>query len=221
MAAQFHAPMSPASARRNRRVAFHCHGLCGLHGGMAFAAVPLYKMFCQVTGFGGTPRIADSESQIRGERTLTVRFDANTSGELDWHFEPETTSIQLQTGVTATVFYRVTNRSRRPVTGMATYNVAPDQAGPFFNKISCFCFTEQTLAPGETIEMPVVFFLDPALEKDPMMKNAESLTLSYTFVPVRQPKAAPVAPGECAETVGYGTACRLDLKVACRKKEAA
>lgn len=176
MAAQFHAPMTSEGARRNRRVAFIAMGFAVFMGGMAFAAVPLYKMFCQVTGFGGTPRIVDSESQVRGERTLTVRFDANTSGELDWHFEAETTSIRLQTGVTATVFYRVTNRSRRPVTGMATYNVAPDQAGPFFNKISCFCFTEQTLAPGETIEMPVVFFLDPALEKDPIMKNAESVT---------------------------------------------
>lgn len=198
MVAQFHAPMRPESARRNRKVAFIAMSVAVFMGGMSFAAVPLYKIFCQVTGFGGTPRIVDSESQVRGERTLTVRFDANTSGELDWHFEPETTSIQLQTGVTATVFYRVTNRSRWPVTGMATYNVAPDQAGSFFNKISCFCFTEQTLAPGETIEMPVVFFLDPALEKDQMMKNAQSITLSYTFVPVKQPKNAPVAARESA-----------------------
>jgi cytochrome c oxidase assembly protein subunit 11 len=193
MTAPIHASMTPQAARRNRRVAFTVLGVALFMCGAAFAAVPLYKLFCQVTGFGGTPRIVSSESLTRGERTLTVRFDANTSGELDWHFQPETTSIRLQTGVTATVFYRVTNRSNRPVTGMATYNVAPDQAGAFFNKIACFCFTEQTLAPGETIEMPVVFFLDPALEKDQMMKYAESVTLSYTFVPVKQPQAAPVA----------------------------
>lgn len=185
--------MTKEASRKNRKVALITLSIVLFMGGMAFAAVPLYRIFCQVTGFGGTPRIVESESLVRGERILTVRFDANTSGELDWRFEPETTSIRLQTGVTATVFYRVTNRSNRPVTGMATYNVAPDQAGSFFNKLSCFCFTEQTLAPGETMEMPVVFFLDPALEKDSIMKNAESVTLSYTFVPVRQPKNAPVA----------------------------
>ena len=186
-------PVNAFAARRNRKVALMALGLAVFMGGMAWAAVPLYKMFCQATGFGGTPRQVDSASATRGERILTVRFDANASGELDWQFEPEVTSIRLQTGVTATVFYRVTNRSRRPVTGMATYNVTPDQSGAYFNKISCFCYTEQTLAAGETIDMPVVFYLDPALEKDPVMKLAEGVTLSYTFVPVRQPKTTPLA----------------------------
>lgn len=185
-----------ASERSNRKVAIAIVALVGLMGGMAYAAVPLYKLFCQMTGFGGTPRIAETMAATPGERTLNVRFDANVSSGLNWGFEAETTSIELRTGVTATVFYRVTNRTKSPLTGMATYNVAPDQAAPYFNKISCFCFTEQTLAPGETIEMPVVFFLDPALEKDPNMKNVDSLTLSYTFVPVRQPKASPVASRE-------------------------
>ncbi len=179
--------------RRNRKVALTTLSVALFMGGAAWAAVPLYKMFCQATGFGGTPRQVDSASPTRGERTLTVRFDANTSGDLNWTFAPEANSIRLQTGETATIFYRVTNHSKHSVTGMATYNVTPDQAGPYFNKISCFCFTEQTLAPGETIDMPVVFYLDPALEKDAVMKLTEGVTLSYTFVPVRQPKNAPVA----------------------------
>ncbi len=189
-------PLNHSADRQNRRVAIMALGIAMFMGGMAWAAVPLYKMFCQATGFGGTPRMVDSASPTRGERELTVRFDANTSGELDWVFEPEVNSIRLQTGVTATVFYRVTNRSKRPLTGMATYNVSPDQSGPYFNKISCFCFTEQTLQPGETIDMPVVFFLDPALEKDAVMKKADGVTLSYTFLPVRQPGPAPVASRE-------------------------
>ena len=196
MAAQFHAPMRPGSEKRNRKVAIAAMALAVFMGGMAYAAVPLYKLFCQMTGFGGTPLIASKAPEVRGTKSLTVRFDANVSGELNLHFEPEVTSIRLLTGETATVFYRVANRSKHPVTAMATYNVAPDQAGGFFNKISCFCFNEQTLAPGETVEMPVVFFLDPALERDPVMKNADSLTLSYTFVPVRQPKVSPVAVRE-------------------------
>lgn len=185
-------PATPSDSR-NRKVAIAIVALVGLMGGMAYAAVPLYKLFCQMTGFGGTPRIAETMATTPGERTLTVRFDANVSSGLNWTFEAETSSVALRTGVMATVFYKVTNRSREPLTGMATYNVTPDQIAPYFNKVSCFCFTEQTLAPGETIEMPVVFFLDPALEKDPNTKTVDSLTLSYTFVPVRQPKTSPVA----------------------------
>ncbi len=181
------------STRANRIVAISAFTVAALMVGATYAAVPLYKMFCQVTGFAGTPKVAEAAPALRGERTLSVRFDANVSPELNWSFAPEVTSIQLQTGATATVFYKVTNRSSKPVTGMALYNVAPDQAGAFFNKISCFCFNEQTLAPGESLDMPVVFFLDPALEKDEVMKNVEQVTLSYTFVPVRQPKPAPVA----------------------------
>jgi cytochrome c oxidase assembly protein subunit 11 len=153
--------------------------------------VPLYARFCAATGYGGTPRIAEAAPSTRGERTLTVRFDANTGGGIDWAFEPEIPSMRLRTGDTATVFYKATNHSKHPVTGIATYNVAPDQVGSYFNKIACFCFTEQTLQPGETLELPVVFFLDPALEKEESMNAVQSLTLSYTFMPVKQ-KSAPV-----------------------------
>lgn len=177
-----------ASARSNRRVALSVLSVAVFMTGMSFAAVPLYRIFCQVTGFGGTPMIASAESPVRGERVMTVRFDANVATGLPLSFEPEVNSISARTGETKTVFYKVRNLSNAPVTAMATYNVAPDQAGAFFNKLQCFCFNEQTLAPGETIDMPVVFFLDPALEKNEVMKRVEGVTLSYTFVPVKSPK---------------------------------
>jgi cytochrome c oxidase assembly protein subunit 11 len=178
-------------ARSHRRVAMTVAGVSLLMLGMSFAAVPLYAMFCAATGYGGTPRVAEAASATRGERTLTVRFDSNVGGGIDWTFEPEIASMRLRTGDTATVFYKATNHSKHPVTGIATYNVAPDQVGAYFNKIACFCFTEQTLAPGETLELPVVFFLDPALEKEQSMNGVESLTLSYTFMPAKQ-KSPPV-----------------------------
>lgn len=178
-------------ARSHRRVATIVAGVSLLMLGLSFAAVPLYAMFCAATGYGGTPRVAEAASATRGERTLTVRFDANVGGGIDWTFEPEIASMRLRTGDTATVFYKATNHSKRPITGIATYNVAPDQVGSYFNKIACFCFTEQTLAPGETLELPVVFFLDPALEKEQSMNGVESLTLSYTFMPAKQ-KSPPV-----------------------------
>lgn len=177
-----------AHARSNRRIALSVLAMVVFMTGMSFAAVPLYRIFCQVTGFGGTPMIASAESPVRGERIMTVRFDANVATGLPLSFEPEVNSVSVRTGETKTVFYTVRNLSSSPVTAMATYNVAPDQSGAFFNKLQCFCFNEQTLAPGETIDMPVVFFLDPALEKNEVMKQVEGVTLSYTFVPVKNPK---------------------------------
>lgn len=158
--------------------------------GMAYAAVPLYRMFCAATGYNGTTQVAASPPQIQGQRSLTVRFDANVAPGLDWAFAPETNAIKLQTGKTATVFFKVTNNSRQQTRGLAQYNVSPDAAGAYFDKLACFCFSEQTLEPGETIDMPVVFFLDPALERDEIMRNVDSLTLSYTFF---ASKAAPLA----------------------------
>ena len=182
---------TPLRRRADLRVALSVTFLVFGMLGMSFAAVPLYQLFCQVTGFGGTPRINAEGPAIRGERTLTVRFDANVGPGLDWSFEPEVGSIRLRTGEVATVFYKVTNRSRTEKVGMATYNVAPDAFGPWFNKISCFCFTEQTLGPGESMDMPVVFFLDPELEKSETMRGMERVTLSYTFMAVKQ--KTPVA----------------------------
>jgi len=184
-----------ADGKRNARVAFSVLGTALFMLGMSFAAVPLYDMFCRVTGFGGTPRVALHAPGALGERTLTVRFDANVDPSLGWKFEPEVNSIRVRTGETATIFYKVTNKTSREAVGMATYNVAPDPFGPWFNKISCFCFTEQTLGPGESMEMPVVFFLDPALEQAETMKRMESVTLSYTFMAVKTKTPVAAAGG--------------------------
>ena len=186
------APQTEASKRSDARIAYSVAGAAFLMLGLSFAAVPLYDMFCRVTGFGGTPRVALEEAANLGERTLTVRFDSNVGAGLNWSFEPEVGSMRLRTGQTATVFYKVTNRSEKETLGIATYNVAPNAFGPWFNKISCFCFTEQTLGPGESMDMPVVFFLDPELEKAETMRRMESVTLSYTFMAVKT-KTAQVA----------------------------
>ena len=165
--------------------------------GMSFAAVPLYRKFCQATGFGGTTQVANGPSSTRGKRTLTVRFDANVAPGLPWRFEPETPAIALATGQTATVFFKVTNTSDHATAADAKYNVSPDVAGLYFDKISCFCFTRQTLDPHESMDMPVVFFLDPDLETDETMAAIDTLTLSYTFFaakPGSQP-FAEVGPG--------------------------
>lgn len=162
----------------------------------SFAAVPLYDLFCRVTGFAGTPMVADNAPDARGERMIRVSFDSNVGPGLAWTFEPEVSSVRVQTGETKTIFYRVTNRSDKAQTGMATFNVTPDQFGGYFNKIQCFCFTEQTLGAGESMDMPVVFFLDPALEKEDTLKRMHSVTLSYTFMAVKNPKPVAAAGAE-------------------------
>lgn len=148
---------------------------------LSFASVPLYRMFCAATGFGGTTQVARQNSVQQGQRVLTVRFDANVARDLPWRFEPEVAKISLRTGQTATVYYKVTNLADRETRGAAAYNVSPDQAGAFFKKLACFCFSEQRLSAHETAEWPVVFFLDPALESDEMMHGVEEVTLSYSF----------------------------------------
>ncbi len=168
-------------------VAFVVVGMLGL----AYASVPLYRMFCAATGYEGTPRVATGASAQRGKRVLRVRFDANVGGGLPWDFAPEQPNIDLRTGKTATVYFKVTNRTDRKVTAHAVYNVGPGSIGGYFDKISCFCFTDQTLAPHETVEMPVVFYLDPALEQDESMAGVDEVWLSYTFYEARSADAAP------------------------------
>ena len=151
--------------------------------GLAFASVPLYRLFCQVTGFGGTTQIA---SEAPRDITLTlppvsVRFDANVNPKLPWKFEPVTKPVSLVPGEEITVFYRATNLADVPTSGTATFNVTPQKAGPYFMKIECFCFTEQTLQPGESIDMPVSFFLDPDIKNDANTKDVDEVVLSYTF----------------------------------------
>lgn len=159
--------------------------------GLSFAAVPLYRLFCATTGYGGTTQVAKTAPETRGQRDMIVRFDANVGPGLAWSFAPETPQIKVRTGEVATVFFKVTNHSDRETTAQAMFNVTPEVSGAYFDKISCFCFSEQRLGPHETADMPVVFFLDPKLEADETMDGVGAVTLSYTFYPTRV--ANPVA----------------------------
>lgn len=160
---------------------------------LTFASGPLYRAFCSATGYGGTPQLAKAGSAAEGARELIVRFDANVAPGLAWTFAPEEPQVRLRTGQTTTIFYKVTNLSDRDTAARAAYNVSPENAGAYFDKISCFCFEEQKLGPHETAELPVVFFLDPALEKDEGMAGVQSVTLSYTFFAVKPSNALAAA----------------------------
>jgi cytochrome c oxidase assembly protein subunit 11 len=182
---------------RDAAVAAICGFVVVLMVGAAYAAVPFYNWFCRATGFNGTTQVATSApSGAPLERKIAVRFDSNVAGGLPWKFEPEQTEIEVKIGEVVTVFYAVTNRSARTTTAQAAYNVAPLTVGSYFEKINCFCFTEQTLAPGETRQMPVVFYVDPSIVKDSDNDSLTSITLSYTFYPVREPTVKPLAAGE-------------------------
>lgn len=179
-------PLSQDTDRRNLRV-----GLMAFAGalamlGLGYASVPLYRLFCQVTGFGGTTMIA-SEAQAASAaanatgQTISIRFDASTASDMPWIFRPSQATDTVTIGERDIATYVAKNVSPVPVTGMATFNVTPEQAGKYFNKIQCFCFTEQTLAPGQEVTMPVLYFVDPAMLDDPNMQGVEQITLSYTF----------------------------------------
>jgi cytochrome c oxidase assembly protein subunit 11 len=178
-------------------VAASCGLLVALMVGASYAAVPFYNWFCRATGFNGTTQVATSApSAAPLSRTIAVRFDSNVSGGLPWKFEPEKTEIKVHIGEVVTVYYTVTNQSARTTTGQAAYNVAPLNVGIYFQKINCFCFTEQTFGPGETRQMPVVFYVDPSIASDHENDGLNTITLSYTFYPVRDPAPKPVAAGE-------------------------
>ncbi len=149
--------------------------------GAAYASVPLYDLFCRVTGFGGTPQTAEAAGTEVLDRTITVRFDASTGRAMPWRFRPLETTHEIRIGETGLAFYEAHNPTDRPITGSATYNVAPLSVGRHFVKIDCFCFVEQTLMPGETVEMPVTFYVDPAITRDPETEGVPEITLSYTF----------------------------------------
>lgn len=158
--------------------------------GVGYASVPLYRLFCQVTGFAGTTQKAVGQAApgaVAGQ-TMSVRFDANHAPNLPWKFQPEQRREVVNVGAQDIVFYEAQNLSDKAVTGTATFNVTPSQAGKYFTKIQCFCFTEQTLQPGQKVRMPVVFYVDPAILKDPAANNIEEITLSYTFYPVDERK---------------------------------
>ncbi|MFV3075789.1 cytochrome c oxidase assembly protein [Niveispirillum fermenti] len=186
-------------SRRNRRMAGGLTLLVAGMVGLSFAAVPLYDLFCRVTGFGGTTQVAQEVPDHILERTVTVRFNGDVNNSINWAFRPETTAVDVHLGEAMTVAYTARNDESRPVIGTATYNVTPDKAGRYFNKLQCFCFTEQRLEPGQSIEMPVYFYVDPAMADDPDMADVKTITLSYTFFRAADQSAAlPPTQGEGA-----------------------
>ena len=185
-----HAPLTKRD--RDLLVAAACGALVGVMIALSYAAVPLYDWFCRTTGFGGTTRVSTSAPAQTLERTITVRFDSNVGPGLPWRFVPETTAVQAKLGEVVTVVYHVTNLAARETTGIAAYNVAPLNLGSYFQKINCFCFTDQTLRAGEKQDLTVVFYVDPALAKDPEQDDLTSITLSYTFYPAREPQRGVV-----------------------------
>lgn len=180
--------------RRNLRIGLIALlAACGMLA-LGFAAVPLYRLFCQVTGFGGTTQrateqqasLAERIGRSAGAKTVSIRFDASVARNMPWQFKPLQITDKVQYGQRDIAVYQATNLSSVPVTGNATFNVEPEQAGRYFQKIQCFCFTEQTLEPGQTVDMPVLYYIDPAALDDPNMKDVEQITLSYTFHPAKK-----------------------------------
>lgn len=181
-------------ARRNTRTGLAWAAVVIAMVGAAYASVPLYRLFCQVTGFGGTPKIGVRAPKIIAAQTITVRFDGNISNGLPWAFHPAQRTQTLKIGQKGLAFFEARNNSTTKITGTASFNVAPDIAGQYFTKIDCFCFTEQTLNPGETVQMPVTYFIDPAILQDRHARKLSEITLSYTFYPSEpQPTKAAAA----------------------------
>jgi cytochrome c oxidase assembly protein subunit 11 len=166
---------------KNRRTGLIVLGVVIAMITLAYASVPLYKLFCQVTGFGGTTQIAETLPDVVLDRKITVRFHSDTNSGLNWNFSPEVRSITLNIGQEGLINFFAENKSSQPATGVALYNVTPPKAGKYFHKTQCFCFNEQTLQPGEKVNMPVLFFVDPSIADDPNLDEVESITLSYTF----------------------------------------
>lgn len=183
-------PTHIGNARARRATLIGCAGFAVLMLGAAYAAVPLYGMFCRLTGFDGTPIIRSTGASEVLDRTVDVRFDTNVAPGLSWSFKAETPEIRVRIGETQTLFFRVKNEGPRAATGVATYNVQPDQAGAFFVKMKCFCFDEQTLQPGETMDFPVVFYVDPEIAKDKTLAGLSAITLSYTYFASRKGQPA-------------------------------
>lgn len=179
----------PHPQRSNARIGIYAALFALGMLGMGFAAVPLYRLFCQVTGFGGTTQRASEGEALAAERAgakaagarISVRFDANIDADLPWTFRPEQVTQTVKLGQRQMAFYYARNNSDRPITGQASFNVTPEQTGGYFNKVQCFCFTEQTLQPGQEVVMPVLFFVDPAIRQDSDAAPVEQITLSYTF----------------------------------------
>ena len=177
--------MQPSRRRRHTLVAASLVAVVAGMAGLSFAAVPLYRLFCQVTGYGGTTQEAKTAPGKVGERVITVQFNADVSPALPWRFRPVQRRVSTAVGERALVYYRAENLSHKPLTGTATFNVTPHKAGVYFSKIECFCFTEQHLGAGESADMPVSFFIDPKIVGDPNLDDVNTITLSYTFFPAK------------------------------------
>jgi cytochrome c oxidase assembly protein subunit 11 len=192
-----HDKQKQVGAARNLRVVFACLFVVAGMGGLAYASVPLYRLFCQVTGYGGTTQRAENAHGIEiVDHEVAVRFDANTAPGLDWKFYPEQRSVKLKLGEIVKVNYISENNTDAPVTGTATFNITPQALGAYFNKMECFCFTETRLAPGEKLVMPVVFFIDPDILNSEEADGVSTLTLSYTFFPAGRDEKPETANSE-------------------------
>lgn len=183
-----------AVKRRNDIVVMACAVFVAAMVGLSFAAVPLYRMFCQVTGFGGEPGLANAAPGRVAGPSFTVRFDTNVAPGLPWYFEPEQRRVTVHPGEQTLVYFKAVNRSGKDLWGAATYNVQPDLVGKYFKKIQCFCFDEQELTAGQSADMPVTFFVDPAILKDPELNNMRQITLSYTFFPAEPETTSDQSP---------------------------
>lgn len=190
------------AARNNRLLGVGGATLAVTMIALTYAAAPFYSAFCRATGYEGTPQHVKANTDAEGHRLLRVGFDTNVAPGLDWSFEPESESVRLRTGKTVTVFFRARNLTDKPAEARATFNVSPEVSGEYFDKISCFCFTEQHLGPHESAEWPVVFFLDPSLETDESMAKVASITLSYTLFAPPSEKPAPARSADRAGPAG-------------------
>jgi cytochrome c oxidase assembly protein subunit 11 len=199
--------------RRDLLVAFLCGGFVALMVGVSFAAVPLYSWFCRTTGFGGTTQVAKALPTRESKRTIRVRFDSNVAAGLPWLFEPERNTIDVHLGQVVTIYYKVTNQSARVTVGQAGYNVSPPTVGIYFEKINCFCFTQQTLQPGEGRDMAVVFYVDSKLGKDSDQDGLSTITLSYTFYPVRSPEPPAAGAGDAKRDAAQNAAAEKSGRI--------
>lgn len=186
--------------RRNRRLAFGAAAMVAAMVGASYAAVPLYDLFCRVTGYGGTTQVAESLPDTVLDRTITVRFNADINPALAWRFDPVQREVRLKVGEQGLAFYEAANLASEPTTGQATFNVTPNKAGEYFVKVDCFCFTEQTLEPGQRVDMPVAFYVDPEIANDPNLDDVKTITLSYTFFQAETPDEVRVSQRNDART---------------------
>ena len=193
-----------ASRDKNARLAWTMVAIVGGMLGLAYAAVPLYQAFCKATGFAGTPLVAQEGERPVIARTVEVRFDSNTDANLPWRFQPVERSVKVHLGEEKLVFVRATNLSQRPIVGTATYNVTPEWTAGWFNKIQCFCFTEQLLQPGQSVDMPVLFFVNADMDKDRRYDDVRTITLSYTFYEAKTERAKTLLGGTPANGSGKG-----------------